>query len=274
VATIVNLMPSGEYLMEEFFYAGGLPVVLKRLGEGGQLNKDALTVSGQTIWDEVRDVVNHNEDVIRPLKRALTPQGGIAVLRGNLAPNGAVLKPSAASAHLMQHRGRAVVFEDIDDYKAKINDEALDIDETCIMVLKNCGPKGYPGMAEVGNMGLPPKVLRKGVTDMIRISDARMSGTAYGTVILHTSPEAAAGGPLAIVQTGDMIEVDVAARRLHLDLSDAEIAARLAAWSPIHERAASGYAFLHQTHVEGADTGADLDFLKGCRGNAVGKDSH
>ncbi|WP_106267829.1 L-arabinonate dehydratase [Donghicola tyrosinivorans] len=274
VATIVNLMPSGEYLMEEFFYAGGLPVVLKRLGEGGQLNKDALTVSGQTIWDEVRDVVNHNEDVIRPLERALTPQGGIAVLRGNLAPNGAVLKPSAASAHLMQHRGRAVVFEDIDDYKAKINDEALDIDETCIMVLKNCGPKGYPGMAEVGNMGLPPKVLRKGVTDMIRISDARMSGTAYGTVILHTSPEAAAGGPLAIVQTGDMIEVDVAARRLHLDLSDAEIAARLAAWTPIHERAASGYAFLHQTHVEGADTGADLDFLKGCRGNAVGKDSH
>ncbi|MEE3070796.1 MAG: L-arabinonate dehydratase [Pseudomonadota bacterium] len=274
VATIVNLMPSGEYLMEEFFYAGGLPVVLKRLGEGGQLNKEALTVSGQTIWDEVRDVVNHNEDVIRPLERALTPQGGIAVLRGNLAPNGAVLKPSAASAHLMQHRGRAVVFEDIDDYKAKINDEALDIDETCIMVLKNCGPKGYPGMAEVGNMGLPPKVLRKGVTDMIRISDARMSGTAYGTVILHTSPEAAAGGPLAIVQTGDMIEVDVAARRLHLDLSDAEIAARLAAWIPVHERAASGYAFLHQTHVEGADTGADLDFLKGCRGNAVGKDSH
>lgn len=274
VATIVNLMPSGEYLMEEFFYAGGLPVVLKRLGEGGQLNKDALTVSGQTIWEEVRDVVNHNEDVIRPLERALTPQGGIAVLRGNLAPNGAVLKPSAASAHLMQHRGRAVVFEDIDDYKAKINDEALDIDETCIMVLKNCGPKGYPGMAEVGNMGLPPKVLRKGVTDMIRISDARMSGTAYGTVILHTSPEAAAGGPLAIVQTGDMIEVDVAARRLHLDLSDAEIAARLAAWTPVHERAASGYAFLHQTHVEGADTGADLDFLKGCRGNAVGKDSH
>lgn len=274
VATIVNLMPSGEYLMEEFFYAGGLPVVLKRLGEGGQLNKDALTVSGQKIWDEVRDVVNHNEDVIRPLERALTPQGGIAVLRGNLAPNGAVLKPSAASAHLMQHRGRAVVFEDIDDYKAKINDEALDIDETCIMVLKNCGPRGYPGMAEVGNMGLPPKVLRKGVTDMIRISDARMSGTAYGTVILHTSPEAAAGGPLAIVQTGDMIEVDVAARRLHLDLSDTEITARLAAWAPVHERAASGYAFLHQTHVEGADTGADLDFLKGCRGNAVGKDSH
>ena len=198
VATIVNLMPSGKYLMEEFFYAGGLPVVLKRLGEGGQLHKDALTVSGATIWDEVKDVTNHNPEVILPLDQALTRQGGIAVLRGNLAPKGAVLKPSAASPHLLVHRGRAVVFEDIDDYKAQIDDEALEIDETCVMVLKNCGPKGYPGMAEVGNMGLPPKVLRKGITDMVRISDARMSGTAYGTVILHTAPEAAAGGPLAV----------------------------------------------------------------------------
>ena len=274
VATIVNLMPSGKYLMEEFFYAGGLPVVLKRLGEGGQLHKDALTVSGQTIWDEVKDVVNHNEDVILPLDRALTDHGGIAVLRGNLAPKGAVLKPSAASEHLLSHRGRAVVFEDIDDYKARIEDEALDIDETCIMVLKNCGPKGYPGMSEVGNMGLPPKVLRKGITDMVRISDARMSGTAYGTVVLHTSPEAAAGGPLAVVRDGDMIELDVPNRRLHLDVSDDELAARLAAWKPGHEQAESGYAWLHQQHVMGADTGADLDFLKGCRGNPVGKDSH
>lgn len=274
VATIVNLMPSGKYLMEEFFYAGGLPVVLKRLGEGGQLHKDALTVSGKTMWDEVKDVQNHNEDVILPLDRALTDQGGIAVLKGNLAPNGAVLKPSAASEHLLQHRGRAVVFEDIDDYKAKINDPDLDIDETCVMVLKNCGPKGYPGMAEVGNMGLPPKVLKKGITDMVRISDARMSGTAYGTVVLHTSPEAAAGGPLAVVRDGDMIELDVPNRRLHLDISDEELAARLAAWSPNHEQAGSGYAWLHQAHVQGADTGADLDFLKGCRGNAVGKDSH
>ena len=274
VATIVNLMPSGKYLMEEFFYAGGLPVVLKRLGEGGKLNKDALTVSGQTIWDEVKDVENHNEDVILPLDKALTQQGGIAVLRGNLAPKGAVLKPSAASEHLLKHRGRAVVFEDIDDYKAKINDDALDIDETCIMVLKNCGPKGYPGMAEVGNMGLPPKVLKKGITDMIRISDARMSGTAYGTVILHTSPEAAAGGPLAVVQNGDMIEVDVVGRRLHLDISDEELTARLAAWTPTHDTADGGYAWLHQTHVGGADTGADLEFLKGCRGAAVPKDSH
>jgi L-arabonate dehydrase len=274
VATIVNLMPSGKYLMEEFFYAGGLPVVIKRLGEAGLLHKDALTVSGGAIWDEVKDVVNHNEDVILPVEKALTQHGGIAVLRGNLAPNGAVLKPSAASKHLLKHTGRAVVFEDIDDYKAKINDDNLDIDENCIMVMKNCGPKGYPGMAEVGNMGLPPKVLKKGITDMVRISDARMSGTAYGTVVLHTSPEAAAGGPLAVVRDGDMIELDVEARRLHLDISDAELAARLAEWKPLPNQPTSGYAWLHQNHVQGADTGADLDFLKGCRGAPVGKDSH
>ncbi|SEF62921.1 dihydroxy-acid dehydratase [Thalassococcus halodurans] len=274
VPTIVNLQPSGEYLMEEFFYAGGLPVVLRQLGQDGLLHKDALTVSGGAIWDEVKEAKNWNEDVIRPVERALTAQGGIAVLKGNLAPKGSILKPSAASEHLLVHRGPAVVFEDIDDYKARINDDALDVDENSILVLKNCGPKGYPGMAEVGNMGLPPKVLKKGVTDMIRISDARMSGTAYGTVILHTAPEAAAGGPLAVVKTGDMIEVDVPARRLHLDIPDAELAARLADWAPHHERATSGYAWLHQEHVEGADTGADLTFLKGCRGNAVGKDSH
>jgi len=274
VATIVNLMPSGKYLMEEFFYAGGLPVVLRRLGENGLLHKDALTVSGLPIWDEVKDVVNHNEDVILPLDKALTQHGGIAVLKGNLAPLGAVLKPSAASERLLRHRGRAVVFEDIDDYKARIDDETLDIDETCVMVLKNCGPKGYPGMAEVGNMGLPAKILRKGITDMVRISDARMSGTAYGTVILHTSPEAATGGPLAVVRDGDMIELDVPNRRLLLDVSDAELQARLAAWAPKQEQPDSGYAWLHQHHVQGADTGADLDFLKGCRGAPVGRDSH
>ncbi|WP_368643822.1 L-arabinonate dehydratase [Castellaniella ginsengisoli] len=274
IATIVNLMPSGKYLMEEFFYAGGLPVVLKSLGEGGLLHKEALTVSGRSIWDEVKDAVNHNPDVIRPVDKALTAQGGIAVLRGNLAPKGAVLKPSAASPELMRHRGRAVVFEDIDDYKARINDESLDVDEHCVMVLKNCGPKGYPGMAEVGNMGLPPKVLRKGITDMVRISDARMSGTAYGTVVLHVSPEAAAGGPLAVVREGDMIELDVPNRRLNLEVSDEELAARLAQWQPAHEQAANGYAWLHQQHVEGADQGADLDFLKGCRGNPVPKESH
>ena len=274
VPTVVNLMPSGKYLMEEFFYAGGLPVVLKRLGEAGLLHKDALTVSGETMWDEVKDVVNWNDDVILPAEKALTQSGGIVVLRGNLAPKGAVLKPSAASPHLLTHRGRAVVFEDIDDYKAKINDDALDIDETCIMVMKNCGPKGYPGMAEVGNMGLPPKVLKKGITDMVRISDARMSGTAYGTVVLHTSPEAAVGGPLAVVRNGDMIELDVPNRRLHLDIPEEELARRLAEWKPHHDLPTSGYAWLHQQHVQGADTGADLDFLKGCRGSAVGKDSH
>ncbi len=274
VPTIVNLMPSGKYLMEEFFYAGGLPVVLKRLGEAGVLHKEALTVSGAAIWDEVKNVVNWNEDVILPAEKALAQSGGIVVLKGNLAPKGAVLKPSAATPDLMVHRGRAVVFEDIDDYKARIEDEALDIDETCVMVLKNCGPKGYPGMAEVGNMGLPPKVLRKGITDMVRISDARMSGTAYGTVVLHTSPEAAAGGPLAVVRDGDMISLDVPNRSLTVEISDEELAARLAAWTPSHEIPASGYAWLHQTHVEGADTGADLDFLKGCRGREVGKDSH
>ena len=274
VPTIVNLMPSGKYLMEEFFYAGGLPVVLKRLGEAGLLNRDALTVSGQTAWEQVQDAVNWNEDVILPVERALTQNGGIAVLRGHLAPQGAVLKPSAASPHLLRHRGRAVVFEDIDDYKARIGDEDLDIDETCVMVLKNCGPRGYPGMPEVGNMGLPPKVLRKGITDMIRISDARMSGTAYGTVLLHTSPEAARGGPLAIVRTGDIIEIDVPARRVHLDVSDDEIAARLRDWTPPLPRPDGGYAQLFHDHVQGADTGADFDFLLGCRGSEVGRDSH
>jgi L-arabonate dehydrase len=274
VPTIVNLMPSGKYLMEEFFYAGGLPVVIKALGEAGLLNREALTVSGETAWEQVRDAKNWNEDVIRPVDKALTAQGGIAVLRGNLAPNGAVLKPSAATPHLMTHRGRAVVFEDIDDYKRKIGDEALDIDENCVMVLKNCGPRGYPGMAEVGNMGLPPKVLRKGITDMVRISDARMSGTAYGTVVLHTTPEAAAGGPLAVVRDGDMIEIDVPNRRLHLDIADSELQARLAAWQPSIAVPPSGYARLYHDHVQGADTGADFDFLQGCRGSAVGKDSH
>ncbi len=274
VPTIVNLMPSGKYLMEEFFYAGGLPVVIRRLGEAGLLHKDALTVSGQTAWDQVKDVTNWNEDVILPAEKALAASGGIVVLKGNLAPNGAVLKPSAASPHLMVHRGRAVVFEDIDDYKARINDDALDIDETCVMVLKNCGPKGYPGMAEVGNMGLPPKVLKKGITDMVRISDARMSGTAYGTVVLHTSPEAAAGGPLALVKTGDFIELNVPERTIHLDISNIEMEARRAAWVPPVTEPPSGYAMLHHRHVMGADTGADLDFLRGCRGAAVGRDSH
>ena len=274
VPTIVNLMPSGKYLMEEFFYAGGLPVVIKRLGESGMLHKDALTVSGGSIWDEVKDVVNWNEDVILPVEKALTASGGIAVLRGNLAPDGAVLKPSAASPHLMKHRGRAVVFESIEDYKAKVADPDLDIDETCVMVLKNCGPRGYPGMAEVGDMILPAKILKQGIRDMVRISDARMSGTAYGTVVLHVAPEAARGGPLAVVRDGDMIELDVEARRLHLDISDEEMAARLAEWEPSVTQPSGGYAQLYHDRVMGADRGADFDFLVGCRGSDVARESH
>jgi dihydroxy-acid dehydratase len=274
VPTIVNLQPSGKYLMEEFYYAGGLPVILKRLGEAGRLHKDALTVSGGCIWDEVKDAQNWNEDVIRPLDNPLTQSGGIAVLKGNLAPLGAVLKPSAATPALLTHTGRAVVFEDIDDYKARINDDALDVDETCILVLKMCGPRGYPGMPEVGNMGLPPKVLKKGIKDMVRISDARMSGTAYGTVILHTSPEAAIGGPLAVVRNGDMITVDVPGRRLTLDIPDAELTARLDALVLPDLAPKSGYARLFHNHIQGADTGADFDILVGQRGNEIPRDSH
>ncbi|MDK1374860.1 MULTISPECIES: L-arabinonate dehydratase [unclassified Sinorhizobium] len=276
VPTIVNLQPSGKYLMEEFYYAGGLPVVIKAVAEMGLLHNDAITVSGDTIWNDVKGVVNYNEDVILPREKALTKSGGIAVLRGNLAPRGAVLKPSAASPHLMQHKGRAVVFESIEDYHARINREDLDIDENCIMVLKYCGPKGYPGMAEVGNMGLPPKVLKKGITDMIRISDARMSGTAYGTVILHTAPEAAEGGPLALVQNGDLIEVDIPNRTLHLDVSDEELARRRMAWVSPVEPLKGGYGGLYIKTVMQADTGADLDFLVGARGDRIpmDRDSH
>jgi L-arabonate dehydrase len=274
VPTIVDLMPSGRFLMEDFCYAGGLPVVMRALGEHGLLNKDALTVNGKTAWDNVKDAQNHNQEVIRPWNNPLTAHGGIAVLRGNLAPDGAILKPSAATPALMQHRGRAVVFEDINDYKKKIADPNLDIDETCVMVLKNCGPKGYPGMAEVGNMGLPPKVLKKGITDMVRISDARMSGTAYGTVVLHTSPEAAAGGPLALVKDGDMVVLDVAGRKLHIEVSDEELAKRRAQWKAPKPPMESGYQKLYVDHVLQADKGADLDFLVGSRGAGIPKESH
>jgi dihydroxy-acid dehydratase len=273
VPTIVDLMPSGRFLMEDFYYAGGLPAVLRRLGEAGKLHKDQMTVNGRTIWDNVKDAACWNEEVIRPFDKALTASGGIAVLRGNLAPSGAVLKPSAATPKLMQHKGRAVVFESIEDYKAKIDDPNLDIDENSVMVLKNCGPKGYPGMAEVGNMPLPPKVLKKGITDMVRISDARMSGTAYGTVVLHTAPEAAAGGPLAVVKTGDMIELDVPNRKLILLVDQAEIEKRLKGWQPL-PKPSGGYQKLYVETVTQADKGVDLDFLVGCRGHAVPRESH
>jgi dihydroxy-acid dehydratase len=274
VPTIVDLMPSGRFLMEDFCYAGGLKVVMRALAEKGLLHLGAMTVTGQTIGEIVRDVPNYNPEVIRSFDNPLTAHGGIAVLRGNLCPNGAVLKPSAASEHLMRHRGRAVVFENIEHYNARVDDPALDIDENCVMVLKNCGPRGYPGMAEVGNMSLPTKVLKKGITDMVRISDARMSGTAYGTVVLHTAPEAAVGGPLALVRDGDMIELDVPARRLHLDVTEAELAERRRIWVPPQPAMASGYQRLYIDHVLQADRGCDLDFLVGKRGAAVPRHSH
>ncbi len=273
VSCLVNLQPSGQYLMEDFYYAGGLPAVMKELAGEGLLHLDALTVNGQAIGENIKDAPNWNRAVIHAYDAPFKPEAGIAVLSGNLAPNGSVIKPSAGSPHLFKHRGRAVVFEDIEDFHARINDEALDVDENCVMVLKNCGPKGYPGMAEVGNMPLPPKVLRKGITDMVRVSDARMSGTAYGTVVLHASPEAAAGGPLALVKNGDMISLDVAARKLMLEVDDATLAERRKAWTP-PPAPKRGYAKLYVDHVLGAETGADLDFLVGGSGAEVPRESH
>jgi L-arabonate dehydrase len=273
VPTIVDLQPSGRFLMEEFCYAGGLPVVMRALAEHGLLERDAPTVTGATAWENVAEAENFGPEVIRGFANPLTAEGGIAVLRGNLAPDGAVLKPSAATPALMRHRGRAVVFDNTQEYKRRILDPDLAIDADSVMVLRNCGPRGYPGMAEVGNMGLPPKLLAQGITDMVRISDARMSGTAYGTVVLHIAPEAAAGGPLALVREGDMIELDVPARRLVLDVPEAELDRRRAEWQmPV--AAATGYQSLYVQHVLQADRGADLDFLVGCRGADVPLNSH
>ena len=275
VPTLVNLQPSGKYLMEEFYYSGGLPAVLRRLGESGMLNNDALTVNGKSIWDNVKYSECYNDDVIRTMDNPLVASGGICILRGNLAPRGAVLKPSAASPHLLKHRGKAVVFENFDMYKARINDPELDIDENSIMVLKNCGPKGYPGMAEVGNMGLPPKVLQKGIKDMVRISDARMSGTAFGTVVLHVTPEAMELGPLAAVQEGDYIQLDAHNGVLHLEVSDEEIAARLEKLKATQViMRTGGYMEIYRERVLQADEGCDFDFLVGCRGAAVPAHSH
>ncbi len=274
VHTLVNLMPNGKYLMEDFCYAGGLPVVIRELGEAGLLRRNARTVNGQTIWNNNRKAENYNADVIMPMARPFKKNTGIAVLRGNLCPDGAIIKPSAATPKLMKHKGRAVVFEDIDDFHARIDDARLRIDENSVMVLKNCGPKGYPGMAEVGNMPLPPRLLKKGITDLVRISDARMSGTAYGTVVLHVAPEAAAGGPLALVQNGDVIELDVSKRRLQLQVSDEELAQRRAAWKPPKPSMARGYTRLYVDHVNQANEGADLDFLVGGSGSAVPRDNH
>jgi dihydroxy-acid dehydratase len=274
VPTLVNLMPSGKYLMEDFCYAGGLPAVLRELGENKLLNKDALTVNGKAIWENVKDAPCWNRDVITPFDKPFKADAGITVLRGNLAPDGAIIKPSAATAKLLKHKGRAVVFENIEDFHKRIDDPKLDIDERCVMVLKNCGPKGYPGMAEVGNMPLPPKLLKKGITDMVRVSDARMSGTAYGTVVLHISPEAAAGGALALVENGDMVELDVAKGRLQLLVSDEELEERKAKWKQPKAQLERGYWKLYFDHVLQAHEGADLDFLVGKSGAFVPRDNH
>ena len=271
VPCLLNLQPSGKYLMEDFYYAGGLPAILREIKP--LLHLGQLTANGKTLGENIDNAPCYNRDVIKTPDEPFMKDAGIAILRGNLAPDGAVIKPSAASKHLLQHRGRAVVFEDIEDFHARIDGDELDIDEHCIMVLKNCGPKGYPGMAEVGNMPLPPKILQKGITDMVRISDGRMSGTAYGTVVLHTSPEAAAGGTLALVQNGDMIELDVAGRRLNLEVSDQELARRRLSWKPpVHPN--RGYQKLYVDHVQQAHLGADLDFLVGGSGAEVPRESH
>jgi L-arabonate dehydrase len=272
VPCLVNLMPAGRWLMEDFYYAGGLPAVLRELGD--LIHRDALTVSGKTVGENVADAPCYNHDVIRPLANPIVAQGGIAVLRGNLCPDGAVVKPAAASPHLLRHTGKAVVFEDIEDFHARIDDPELEADESCVLVLKNCGPRGYPGMPEVGNMPLPARVLEKGVTDMVRISDARMSGTAYGTVVLHVAPEAAVGGVLDLVRSGDLIELDVAARKLELLVTDEDLAARRAARPASRAESGRGYARLYVDHVMQANLGADFDFLVGGSGAPVPRESH
>ena len=274
IPLLLNLMPSGKFLMEDFYYSGGLPVILHELKQ--HLNMDTVTVTGKGHGDNIEGRTTcYNREVISTFEEPLIASAGIAVLKGNLSPNGAVVKPSAATPALMQHRGRAVVFENIEDYHARVDDPGLDIDETCVMVLKNVGPVGYPGMPEVGNMALPKKILEKGVTDMVRISDGRMSGTAYGTVVLHVSPEAAIGGALALVQNGDWIELDVAGRRLHLDVEEAELKKRRDGWQKIAAPGTDrGYVSLYVRHVMQADKGADLDFLAGGSGWEVSRDSH
>jgi dihydroxy-acid dehydratase len=272
IPLIANLQPSGTYFMEDLYYAGGLPVVINELLP--HLNKGCITVNGKTVGENYQQSECYNPDIIAKLDKPFNTMSGVIVLKGNLCENGAVIKPSAATAPLMQHTGKAVVFENIDHYKARIDDPDLEVDETSILVLKNVGPKGYPGMPEVGNMGLPSKLLTKGVTDMVRISDGRMSGTGFGTVVLHVSPEAADGGTLGIVQDGDEITLDVYKRLLHLNVSDEEIARRKKAKNAENDFAKRGYVHLYQYHVEGAHLGADFDFLKGGSGSEVTKDSH
>lgn len=272
IPLLANLQPSGEHFVEDLFYAGGLPAVIRELRQF--LHNDALTINGNTIGENCANAQCYDPTVIASVDAPFKPESGVAVLRGNLCPNGAVLKPSAASPHLMQHTGRAVVFEDIDDYKKRIDDPDLDVDPTSVLVLKNVGPRGYPGMPEVGNMQLPAKILAQGVHDMVRISDGRMSGTGFGTVVLHVSPESAVGGTLALVQNGDLITLDVENRSLHLHVSDEELAGRLAHFSPVNLGYDRGYVNLYIRHVTQAHEGADFDFLRGSSGSEVKRDSH
>ena len=272
IPLLANLQPSGKYFMEDFYYAGGLPVVMNRLGD--RLHRDAITVNGRTVGENVEGAQAWNPDVIAGPEAPFKTETGLAVLRGNLCADGAVIKPSAASPHLMRHTGRAVVFRDIEDYHARIDDPTLDIDENSVMVLQNVGPVGYPGMPEVGNMAIPRRLLEKGVTDMVRISDGRMSGTGFGTVVLHVSPEAAIGGTIAMVRDGDLISLDVEARSLTLLVDEAELATRRAAWQPTHPTVNRGYVQLYQRHVQQAHLGADMDFLRGGSGSEVLRDSH
>ncbi|MEN9884618.1 MAG: hypothetical protein RLZZ420_1835 [Bacteroidota bacterium] len=272
IPLLVNLKPSGKYLMEDFYYAGGLPIVINELKN--YLNIDTVSVTGRTLDENYTSKVCYNRDVISTCEEPFQHNAGIAVLKGNLCEDGAIIKPSAASANLMKHRGRAVVFESMEDYHARIDDPNLDIDETCVIVLKTVGPVGYPGMPEVGNVDLPEKLLRKGVTDMIRISDGRMSGTAAGTVVLHVSPESAIGGTLALVKNGDMIELDVENRKLHLDVDSEELQKRKSEWIPPTPMAARGYVRLYINHVQQAHLGADMDILQGGSGDEVTRDLH
>jgi L-arabonate dehydrase len=272
IPLLVNLKPSGKYLMEDFFYAGGLPVVIKELKK--YLHNDIITVNGRTIGENNLTPVCYNQDVITTIDDPLQENAGIAILKGNLCEQGAVIKPSAATPELMKHRGPAIVFETMEDYHERIDDPDLDIDENSVIVLKNVGPVGYPGMPEVGNVDLPEKLLRKGVKDMIRISDGRMSGTAAGTVVLHVSPESAIGGTLALVKDGDMIELDVEKRKLHLDISDEELKRRRAEWTPPAPMAERGYVRFYIDHVQQAHLGADLDVLQGGSGSEVTRDLH
>jgi len=269
---LVDIQPSGKFLMEDFYYAGGVPAVTRELADA--IHRDALTVNGKTIGENTADAPCWNREVIRERANPIRERAGLAVVRGNLAPNGAVIKPSAATPALLKHRGRAVVFESIEDFKARIDRPDLEIDERSVMVLKGAGPRGYPGMPEVGNMPLPPKLLARGITDLVRISDARMSGTAYGTVVLHVSPESAAGGPLALVESGDEIALDIDSRKLELCVSDEELNRRRAAWKPAPAAWTGGYQKLYIDHVLQADRGADLDFLVGCRGAGIPRESH